>query len=503
MLGKTSNGNLSRRVIVYYLMFGLAAVTWLTVAAAIAANSAPQTGAGPDAGISAMVFASAAYAPAVLMLLVIIGAVVLRRTVRPMAKIEDQLRRAATLPDPFKDNLQPARGATPVETGWNRLLESSGNGQQSSDLEARLGRALEGYRQQKSEQILNSLADGIAVTDENGGITFANKALTSLLGMGTSEETLSGKTMEDCLALESAGSPAGQLLDEKLRGRTIIIEMDRPGAASQGVLRVARSPLHSARGNAAGGFVWSVRDVTQQKLADQMRDQFVNAATHELRTPMANIKAYAETLALGEVVDVEQQKMFCNIINEEVTRLARFIDDLLDLSRMEVGATSLKQQVTDMERLFAEAATKVRPQMEQKNIAFEVDLPGKLPELIVDKDKLTVALVNLLGNAAKYTTEGGGVRLHVQATEDTMQINVEDTGIGISAEEIPKVLDKFFRSADSRVHDQTGTGLGLSLTNEIVRLHAGKLTVHSELNKGSKFTITLSVAAEQAICSNA
>ena len=134
--------------------------------------------------------------------------------------------------------------------------------------------------------------------------------------------------------------------------------------------------------------------------------------------------------------------------------------------------------------------------MEQKNVELEVDLPGKLPELVVDKDKLTVALVNLLGNAAKYTPEGGRVRLHAEIMEDVMQIDVEDTGIGISVEEIPKVLEKFFCSSDPRVHEQTGSGLGLSLANEIVRLHGGKLIVHSELNKGSKFTMTLPTSPE-------
>ncbi len=499
MLGKTSHPGLSRRVITYYLMFGLAAVAWLAAATVVAAKSVLQTATEPAADVWRIVFSAAEYAPVVLlfpMLLVGIGAVVLRRTVRPVEEIESQLERVAAAGSLSRDDLRPVEGPTPVETGWNRLLESFSNGNQRSSLDQRLNRALEGYRQQKSQQILNSLSDGVAVTDEKQCVTFANKALISVLGMRTTAEELCGKRMEDCLALETAGEPAGQLLDTKLLGRSVVAEMGRPDGTSQGVLRVARSPLHSTEGNASEGFVWSIRDVTQQKLADQMRDQFVNAATHELRTPMANIKAYAETLALGEVVDVEQQKEFCNIINEEVTRLARFVDDLLHLNRMEVGATSLKQQVTDMERLLREVASKVRPQMEQKKIAFEADLPGKLPELVVDKDKLTVALINLLGNAAKYTPDGGQVRLHVEVAGDTMQIDVEDTGIGISVEEIPKVLDKFFRGSDSRVHNQTGSGLGLSLANEIVRLHGGKLTVHSELNKGSKFTITLPVAPE-------
>jgi two-component system phosphate regulon sensor histidine kinase PhoR len=313
-----------------------------------------------------------------------------------------------------------------------------------------------------------------------------------------SDQTTCGKTMEDCLGLDSEGCQAGQLLDPKLRGRTVVVEMWRSGDLAQGVLRVARSPLCPVGGGASEGHVWSVRDVTQQKLADEMREQFVNAATHELRTPLANIKAYAETLSLADMINVEEQKAFCNTIDDEVTRLARFVDDLLQLSRMEVGSTSLSRQVTDMERLFHEMINKVRPQMKRKGITFDVHLPGKLPELVVDKDKLTVALVNLLGNAAKYTPEGGRVQLHVELADGALRIEVEDTGIGISADEVPKLFDKFFRSADPRVHEQIGSGLGLSLTNEIVRLHGGRLTVHSELEKGSKFAVTMPLSAEEA-----
>ncbi len=140
--------------------------------------------------------------------------------------------------------------------------------------------------------------------------------------------------------------------------------------------------------------------------------------------------------------------------------------------------------------------------MDQKKIAFDVEMPAKLPELVLDKDKSTVALVNLLGNAAKYTPERGRVRLHVEARDRTLQIDVEDTGIGISVEELPKILEKFFRSSDPRVQEQTGSGLGLSLANEIVRLHGGKLTVESELNKGSRFTVSLPMVLEKGKCSN-
>jgi len=446
------------------------------------------------------------YAPLALpgpLVLLLVGAVVLYRTVRPAAHVERQLHGLATAASSSEAGLHPIRVPSPIGIGWNRLVQSPDYGAGRRDLEARLSEALETFRESKLEQILNSLADGVAVTDENGVITFANSALVGLLAMGTTGGALSGKRIERCLGLEASGEGAAPLLEPGLRGRTLVAEIERAGDASQGVLRVARSPLRSAEGKASGGHVWTVRDVTQQKLADRMRDQFVNAATHELRTPMTNIKAFAEMLADADVTDVEQQKMFCNTINDEVTRLARFVDDLLQLSRMEVGSTSLRPQLTDMERLLTEVVQKARPQMERKQIALEVQVPARLPELVVDKDKLTVALVNLLGNAAKYTPEGGRVRFHVEVSASAMRIDVEDTGIGIAADELSKVCDKFFRSADPRVHEETGSGLGLSITSEIVRLHGGKLTVNSELDKGSTFTVTLPLAVEKVPCSSA
>jgi signal transduction histidine kinase len=134
---------------------------------------------------------------------------------------------------------------------------------------------------------------------------------------------------------------------------------------------------------------------------------------------------------------------------------------------------------------------KVRPQLDQKAIEFELQLPAKLPELLLDKDKISAAIVNLLGNAAKYTPHGGKVLLHVEPGRNEIRIHVEDTGYGIAPEEVGKVFNKFFRSDDQRVRDITGTGLGLSFAQEVLRLHGGRIALQSELNKGSRFTITL------------
>jgi two-component system phosphate regulon sensor histidine kinase PhoR len=283
------------------------------------------------------------------------------------------------------------------------------------------------------------------------------------------------------------------LLADENRDRAVITEVTREESGQRRIARVARHPVKGADGK-QDSHVWTIRDVTQQKLAEEMRDQFVDTATHELRTPLANIKAYAETLALADVIDIEQQKQFLNTINSEATRLARFVDDLLSVSSMELGSLSLNKQVTDLTRMLNEVLAKVRPQMDEKRLAFEVAFPEKMPEPELDKDKIAAVLVNLLGNAVKYTPANGRVIFRVNTTDKQIELNIEDTGVGIASEELPKVFEKFFRSPDPRVQEQTGTGLGLALANEVVRLHGGKIEVESEINKGSTFTVLLPLA---------
>lgn len=493
--------DLTRRVIACYLAFGVAAaicLAWGTWQTARAVQSA--SGDGWQLFFSAAKHGS--FFLVVALAVVVLGVVVLRKAVRPVAQIESQLQRFAGENASTADGLLPIGESHPVSIGWNRLLEICSRNASRDALDKRLGQAIESHRHARLEQILNSLPDGIAVTDGNDRIQFTNRALLGLLGITDGDAAAIGRTMEECLNLSAvglgvAGQDAAVLLDPDQRNRTVVVEIGRGGDMSRGVLRIARSPHGSGPNGETASHVWSVRDVTQQKLADQMREQFVNAATHELRTPLTNIMAYAETLANSDTMDVEQQKSFCNTINDEVTRLSRFVDDLLYLSRMEVGSTPINAKITSIERLMKEVVEKVRPMMDQKKILLDVNVPARLPELVLDKDKITIALVNLLGNAAKYTPEGGRVRLSVAALERLLQIDVEDSGIGISVEELPKVCEKFFRSSDPRVQEQTGTGLGLSLTHEIIRLHGGRLTVQSELNSGSCFTVVLPMVFEK------
>ena len=432
-------------------------------------------------------FPLALIGPAILMC---IGGSVLRRMVLPVAQVQSQLTRFAVAPSLQETAFQRVAVQDSMTVGWNCLVDELNETIHKEDLNARLSGALQSRQQGRSHELLDSLPDGIAETDDTGQITFVNNAMAALLGGNTKEEFL-GETIEKCLNKDVMGEAIAPLSDDASRARPSIKEIKKETPFGERILRVARHPIHSSGRDMRAGQVWSVRDVTQQKLADKVRDEFLDSATHELRTPLANIKAYAETLAISEVLEVEQQKEFCNIINSEATRLARLIDDMLNVSSIEAGALRVTMQKVELARLLQDVIQKVRPLMDKKQITFATLFSEKLPELPLDKDKFSICLINLLGNAAKYTQPGGRVAFKARVASKQLIIEVEDTGVGIAADELPKVFKKFFRSADERVQAESGTGLGLAFAQEVVRLHGGSLTVESQIDNGSTFTITL------------
>ncbi len=510
MFRKTIHPELAGRVAAYFVLFCTVAVAWLVVSVVVISQStlASETEDGRrgdrivgmfrtaihEPGVWGDFGSAATYLPVVAagpLLCLVLGAIVLRRMVRPLAEIETELNRVALALSPAEVELRDVEARGPAALGWNRLVDQCERDRSGSGLDQRLSESVEQLRQRRENDILDSLPDGLAVTDEQGRITFANQALAAISGNGTDGRALDDGTMETCLELQGQAESERPLLDPQLQARTVVAEIERSSNGTQHVFRVARHPLRSADGPSSGGHVWSVRDISQQKLAEQARDQFIDIVSHELRTPLANLKAYAETLTVTEQLDVEQQKDFCNIINVEATRLARLVDDLLSISSMEAGSLSAAKEETDVERMLNEVVDKVSPQAERKGIVLNTSFPEKWPKLHLDKDKMAAALVNLLGNAVKYTPSGGRVGLKVKVSGNDFRIEVEDTGVGISAEELPKVFDKFFRSSDPQVQQESGSGLGLSFVQEAVRMHGGTLTAQSEPGTGSKFVVTL------------
>ena len=418
----------------------------------------------------------------------LVGGYDMRRTVRVNSQIENQLRLAAATGS-LEGTLTPLPDADPAAMTWNTIVQLVEDQRLGTALEARLCGSWGSVEQQRWTDVFNAVTDGVAICDADGNIQSANNAMAALLNSDNSESLL-GRELLACIAALGQEDFSPEQLTELARSVSLCRDVLLGADASLGVLRVSRVPL-LGEAFSPNTSLWTIRDVTQLKLAEEMRNQFLSTATHELRTPLTTIKAYAELLAQEDDLDVEKQKSFCNTINAEATRLSRFVDQLLNVNQMEAGALSLARHETDIERLIGEVVENIQPQAVQKPIVFEQQIPAKLPKLRVDKDKLAAALINLLGNAIKYTPAEGRVKFVVEVTADQIHFHVEDTGIGISPQELPRISEKFFRSSDSRVRNITGSGLGLAFSQEIARLHGGRILISSELNKGSRFSLVL------------
>ncbi len=264
------------------------------------------------------------------------------------------------------------------------------------------------------------------------------------------------------------------------------------GTAGASVLRITVRPLR--REDSAIALV-VVEDVTQQRVADEARNSFVAQATHELRTPLTNIRLYVEMLVEGGAEDAKKRSDALNVISQESRRLERIVGDMLSLSEIEAGSLKLNRDDVRINTVFEEIEHDFREQAQAKEVRLRFDLPPKLPVLMGDRDKIVMALHNLVGNAVKYTPAGGEVVVRVGEEKGQLTVDVTDTGIGIRDEERELIFEKFYRAKDRRITNVTGTGLGLAIAREVVRMHGGDITVRSQLDKGSTFTMTLPAAA--------
>jgi GGDEF domain-containing protein len=181
-----------------------------------------------------------------------------------------------------------------------------------------------------------------------------------------------------------------------------------------------------------------------------------------------------------------------------MNRLGRMINDLLDISKLEAGRMELKKRLVDPLLLIKDQLVSFMPEAENKKIILSAGLPEKLPQLYIDSDRITQVLVNLIGNALKFTPEGGQVKLEAKELDDSLQIQVTDTGVGIAKENFSKLFDRFQKIDRKPGPGAKGTGLGLAISKSVIELHKGKIWVESELSKGSKFIFTLPKIEEES-----
>ena len=232
---------------------------------------------------------------------------------------------------------------------------------------------------------------------------------------------------------------------------------------------------------------------TQLEQVESMRRQLIGDVTHELRTPLTSIKGYMEGLVDGVLPSTPE---IFNQIHREADRLSRLVDDLQELSRVEAKAYSLDVHSVTVSSLVQTTIKRLSPQARDKRIALRSNLPADLPLLLVDEDRITQVLVNLVANAIQYTPEGGDVTISAGRQADEIHISVTDTGIGIPAEHIDNLFTRFYRVDKSRSRNAGGgSGIGLTIARHLIEAHGGRIWAESNGDgQGSTFTFSLKIA---------
>lgn len=333
-----------------------------------------------------------------------------------------------------------------------------------------LGTTLARLRQEKSamEATVNSMSDGVVVTDSRGQVTLINPAAQRLLGLDTSVVTPS--QLRNLL-------PQGNGHARTIENRSAQMVDDL------GVVLGTVTLLH---------------DATHEHEVERLKSEFISSLSHELQTPLTSIKGAAELVLDGETGEINPvQHRFLHTIRRNCDRLIALVSDLLDLSRLEAGRIQLQRQRVDTGHLLQDLVASLNHLFSRKQQVVEVEFATQMAPLFVDRHRAEQIVTNLLTNASKYTPPGG--RIHVAAAENgtMISISVSDSGPGIPAAEQAHLFEKFYRGGDALTRGESGSGLGLAITKSLVELHGGTIEVRSELGQGSCFTVSLPKSTDE------
>jgi len=337
-------------------------------------------------------------------------------------------------------------------------------------------------------RILDSINFGILITDMHNNILNINEYMLKLFDR--KREVVVDRSVEEVLGYDDLVSFITHQDAIKYQGNMNYRDMSFHDQAPGEVFRVSLAYFLGAEGTPIGKVI-TLRNITPVKMAQKAQKEFIAHVAHELRTPLTNIKSYSEMLMDQEVENVEMQKEFYNTINQEITRLTDLIQNLMSLSKMELGVLTINKGLLRTDWLVDGSLSTVEASARDKSITIEKKLPDVFPSIMADKELLKAAIINVLGNAVKYTPEGGKITFSIFEQDNTIVIEIVDTGYGLAPEDIPRVFDKFYRSNNPLVTEQSGSGLGLAIAAEIVHLHNGEIDVQSKLGEGSRFTIKI------------
>lgn len=336
------------------------------------------------------------------------------------------------------------------------------------------------------ESVLANMINGIVMIDAAGHILLMNRRAEEVLGFSASE--LVGRHFAEAKQQYELSQMIQEALDSKEHLREEIMFY----FPEERLLELNLVPISHDSGE-FGGVLLVLQDVTAVRRLERMRSEFVANVSHELKTPIAAVKGFAETLLGGAVKDEETTRSFLQIIFDESDRLNRLIGDILELSKIESRRAPLMFSPVELEGFVGKTITLMESEAARKGIRLRTEVePGLFVE--ADEDRLRQIIMNLLSNGINYTPEGGSVTVAVcAADEDHIRIAISDSGIGIPKKDLPRIFERFYRVDKARSRSSGGTGLGLSIVKHLVELHKGTISVSSTVGVGSTFTIELPI----------
>jgi len=325
--------------------------------------------------------------------------------------------------------------------------------------------------------ILSNMTDGILVVDGDSRITSVNEAAELMLQI--SRVSVTGHTV--------AEKVRDYELDEILQ-RCIETKEQQSGSlevsATKQFLLVIATPLEDE-----GGCLLLLQNLTDLRRLEKMRRDFVSNVSHELRTPIASVKALAESLQEGALDDPSVAKDFLSRIDSEADKLAQMVQELGELSRIESGEAPLRKETVSIVEVIGRAVQRLKAQADRAGLGMDLGIPVDLPRVTADRDRIEQVLVNLIHNAIKFTTTGGKIRISAESEDSMIVVSVADSGVGIPADDLPRIFERFYKADKAR--SGGGTGLGLSIAKHIVEAHGGRIWAESTEGKGSTFYFTL------------
>jgi PAS domain S-box-containing protein len=346
------------------------------------------------------------------------------------------------------------------------------------------------HERKRTAAILDTAGEGIFFTDESGTIEYMNQAMERLTGYEARE------ALGQNPRLWKSGQTSPALYHEMwntiksgLIWQGELVNRRKDGTLYDATLTIA--PLHAPAGSPAG-FVGVQHDITQRKELERLKDEFVANVSHELRTPIANVKLYISLLTRGKP---ERREEYLQTLRRESARLDKLIENLLDLSRLDLGTTRLDLNPIDLNQLTAQLSADRAALASSRD--HTIDYQAEEPQVIALADPAALGQVftNLLTNAINYTPAGGSIVVSIAYRQQDGQrwatFTVKDTGPGISAADLPHLFDRFFRGEAGRRSGAPGTGLGLAISDKIVDRLGGQITVDNQLGHGAAFTVWL------------